>query len=108
MNNSTGRAIIVTLWAAALVLIGIAALDCQLMAWRLYASGVRDWTAQDKLIGWVAVCGMAAGQLMFLTVVADRLCPRAHWQVRWGLKTLALVVSCVAAIGIGYECWRLI
>lgn len=108
MSNSAGRAIIVTFWAAALVLIGIAALDCQMMAWRLDKSGVRDWTAQDQLIGLAAVCAIAVGQLLFLTAVADRLCPMAHWEVRWLLKTLAMVVSCGTAIGIGYECWRLI
>ena len=108
MNTSAGRAIVATFWAAALVLIGIAALDCQLMAWRLDASGVRNWTPQDTLIGLAAVCGIAVGQLLFLTVVADRLCPMAHWEVRWLLKTLALVVFCGGVIGIGYECWRLI
>lgn len=108
MSSSTGRAIIVTFWAAALVLIGIAALDCQLVAWRLDASRVRAWTPQDNLIGLAAVCGIAVGQLLFMAAVADKLCPMAHWEVRWLFKTLAMVVSCGAAIGIGYECWKLI
>jgi len=108
MSNSAGRTIIVTFWAAALVLIGIAILDCQLMAQRLELSGVRNWTVHDTLLALAAVCGIAVGQLLFLSAVADRLCPKAHWEVRWLLKALALVVFCVAAIGFGYECWRLI
>ena len=63
--------------------------------------------AVNHLIRLSAVWALAAGQFLFLYLVADELRPQAPAQVRWFIKAVVMAIFWLALIGVGYTCWTL-
>ncbi len=92
------RLLLAVSWAALLVIVGL---------WLLWADppgGIRDGLAVSRLMpaaGWMAI---AAGQIVFTGLVADRLCPHADTRITGTLQALCLVVL-VAGLGMFLWVW---
>ena len=108
MSVSSRRTVKAAVCALALAVIGIVVVDCRSAIGALAPRIGYDPAEVHLLVVFGALLAFAAGQLLFLHAVADRLCPHASPTLRWTFKTLAFELCCVAVIGMGHQCWVLI
>lgn len=107
MRALSCQIVIATFCAVSFVVAGLWTWQHQLAISLAFAPLGHESQTVSRLTGWGALWAVAAGQFLFLHLVADEARPQAPASVRWSIKAAVIALFWLALVGIGYRCWVL-